>query len=362
MLAFEKFDLVFNSFKNMANNITIKELAQMCDVSISTVSRALNDHPSIGVATKERIKQLAEKLNYEPNIAAIQFKKGCTMTIGVIVPELSETFFSTAVSGIEDTAMLNGYNVIFGQSHNDLEKEKKIVESFKKSRVDGILVSLSKTTRNINHFKELEKNNIPVIFFDRVPSQKDVFSVSSDLYKVSMEIADYLWSEGHRDIALLKGPNCLTSTSERMRGFMDGLIKRKVKTDGSLFGITDLSKESTYNAMKDILSQKNRPTAVIAFNDYVALDAMEYIHEYTSLRINQDIIFVSYANNPVLSYLKLFSPAASVEQFPYRQGQLAMEMFLDIKEGTLKLEGPKQIVVDAELMVSNKPKTIAVAS
>lgn len=345
----------------MAQATTIKELARLCNVSISTVSRALNDHSSIGIATKERIKQLALQLNYEPNVAAIQFKTGRTMTIGVIVPELSETFFSTAVSGIEDIAIENGYNVIFGQSHNDSEKERKIVDSFKKSRVDAILVSLSKTTRNITHFKELEKSNIPVIYFDRVPSQKDVFSVSSDLYKASIDIADYLWSEGHRDIALLKGPNCMSSTSERMRGFMDGLIKRKVKTDGSLFGFTDLSKESTYDAMKDILSQKNRPTAVIAFNDYVALDAMEYVHQYTSLKINKDIFFVSYANNPLLSYLKHFSPAASVEQFPYRQGQLAMEMFLELKD-EFKTAKPKQVIVDAELIVAGKSKHIAVAS
>ncbi len=325
----------------MAVNTTIKELARLSNVSISTVSRALNDHPSIGTQTKERIKKLALELNYEPNIAAIQFKKGCSMTIGVIVPELSETFFSTAVSGIEDVAMLNGYNVIIGQSHNDIEKERKIVDSFKKNRVDGILVSLSKTTRNTSHFKELERYNIPVIYFDRVPNTKDNHTVSSDLYKASMDIVDFLWTEGHRDIALLKGPNCMTSTTERMRGFMDGLIKRKVKTDASLFGITDLSKEGTYNAMKDILSQRNRPTAVIAFNDYVALDAMEYVQSYTSLKLNKDIIFVSYANNPLLSYLRNYSPAASVEQFPYRQGQLAMEMFLE-KEGVcnyLRLSG-----------------------
>jgi len=345
----------------MAHTTTIKELARLLHVSISTVSRALNDHPSIGTATKERIKKLAVDTNYQPNIAAIQFKKGRTMTIGVIVPELSETFFSTAVSGIEDVAMQNGYNVIFGQSHNDGEKERQIVESFKKNRIDCLLVSLSKTTRNINHFKELSHFNIPVIFFDRVPNQKDVFSVSCDLYKASMNIADFLWSEGHRDIALLKGPNCMTSTTERMRGFMDGLIKRKVKTDASLFGITDLSKEGTYDAMKDILSQKNRPTAVIAFNDYVALDAMEYVHEYTSLKINKDIIFVSYANNPVLGYLRHFSPAASVEQFPYRQGQLAMEMFLELKDKDLNECSPKQVVVDAELILANKAKHIAVA-
>ncbi|MFT4205233.1 MAG: LacI family DNA-binding transcriptional regulator [Chitinophagaceae bacterium] len=346
----------------MAFNTTIKELANLAKVSISTVSRALNDHPSIGQQTRERIKKLAQELDYEPNVAAIQFKKGHTMTIGVIVPELSETFFSTAVSGIEDAAMSSGYNVIIGQSHNDTEKERRIVESFKKNRIDGLLVSLSKTTRNISHFKELEQRyNIPVVYFDRVPNSKEVHSVCCDLYKASMDIVDFLWSEGHRDIALLKGPNCMTATTERMRGFMDGLIKRKVKTDASLFGITDLSRESTYHAMKDILSQRNRPTAVIAFNDYVALDAMEYIHTYTSLSVNKDIVFVSYANNPVLRYLKNFSPTASVEQFPYLQGQEAMEIFLELKGENIQNVAPKQVVVNAALIFSDKSKNIAMA-
>lgn len=100
---------------------------------------------------------------------------------------------------------------------------------------------------------------------------------------------------------------------------------------------------------------------MIAFNDYVALDAMEYVHEYTSLKINKDIMFVSYANNPLLSYLKHFSPAASVEQFPYRQGQLAMEMFLEMKDMDFAACKPKQVIVDAELILANKSKHIAVA-
>ena len=261
----------------MSKQATIKEIAGKLGVSISTVSRALHDHPSIGLRTKMRVQEVAKALHYAPNQAAIQFKMGKTFTLGVILPELTENFFSRAISGIEDVAFEYQYNVLFGQSHDDVEKEKKILATFIKNRIDGLLVSLSKSTRTIEHFRQLADYNIPVVFFDRVPKEADICSVSCDLYNSSIKIVDFLWEQGHRHIALLKGPQTLAATNERMRGFMEGLSRKRAKTDPSLFSTSDLTRQSSWDAMKDILSQKNRPTAVIAFNDYVALDAMQYV-------------------------------------------------------------------------------------
>lgn len=329
------------------NKATIKVIAKKLGVSISTVSRALHDHPSIGLRTKMRVKEMAKELNYEPNLAAIQFKLGKSFTLGAIVPELTENFFSRAISGIEDVALQNNYNVLFGQSHDDLSKEKEILAAFKNNRIDGLLVSLSKATKTIDHFLELKKYNIPVVFFDRVPKADDIYSVSCDLYNSSIKIVDYLWERGHRHIALLKGPQALTATNERMRGFMEGLSRKRMKTDPSLFSSSNLTAESSWNAMKDILSQKNRPTAVIAFNDYVALDAMQYVKRFTDLRINKDICFVSYSNLPMRVYLET-PPLVSIEQFPYEQGKKATEMIMDLINK--KEIEKKQIVLDGELI------------
>ncbi|SEA30611.1 transcriptional regulator, LacI family [Arachidicoccus rhizosphaerae] len=331
----------------MSKQATIKEIAKKLGVSISTVSRALHDHPSIGLRTKMRVQEVAKELNYEPNQAAIQFKMGKTFTLGVILPELTENFFSQAISGIEDVAFENNYNVLFGQSHDDVEKEKQIVATFIKNRIDGLLVSLSKSTRNIEHFQKLANFNIPVVFFDRVPKEEDCYTVSCDLFKSSVKIVDFLWEQGHRHIALLKGPQTLTATNERMRGFMEGLSRKRAKTDPSLFSSSDLTKESSWGAMKDILSQKNRPTAVIAFNDYVALDAMQYVKRHTDLVINKDICFVSYSNLPMRTYLDT-PPLVSIEQFPYEQGRKATEMLMAILNGE-ELEN-RQIVLDGELI------------
>lgn len=338
---------------------TIKDIAKLLNVSVSTVSRALNDHPSIGLRTRTLVKETAATLNYVPNVAAIQFKKGKTFTIGVILPSLSEDFFSNAISGIEDVANEHNYQLIFGQSHNDIQKEKDIIAMFQRHRVDGIIVSLAKETNLVSHFDLFKEANTPIVYFDRIPKEKNINSVSCDLYKASVDIVDFLWEQGHRDIALIKGPRNLVASTDRMKGVLDGMYKKRVKTDASLFGVSDLSREGTWNAMKDILSQKSRPTAVIAFNDYVALDAITYIKNFTSLKINRDISFVSYSNLPICDYIS-DSPIASVEQFPYKQGSLAANLLLDLIDLPEKREKPKQIIIDGALMINEK-KSVAIA-
>ena len=136
----------------MQKQPTIKEIAKKLNISISTVSRALHDHPSIGLRTKMRVKELARELDYEPNQTAIFFQQGRTFTIGVILPQLSEAFFSAAISGIEDAANKRNYTVLLGQSHDSEEREKQIVETMKKHRVDGLLISISKNVIIEHHY------------------------------------------------------------------------------------------------------------------------------------------------------------------------------------------------------------------
>src|SRR5215211_3864222 len=114
---------------------TIKEIAKRLNISVSTVSRALHNHPSIGLRTKTLVQELAKELKYEPNQTAIFFKQGKTFTIGVILPELSESFFSSAISGIEDAAHKANYTVLMGQSHDVVDKEKELINAMKKHRV-----------------------------------------------------------------------------------------------------------------------------------------------------------------------------------------------------------------------------------
>lgn len=333
--------------------ITIKEIAQRLNVSISTVSRALHNHPSIGLRTKMQVQKLAEELHYEPNQAAISFKQGKTMTLGVILPSLGEEFFSIAINGIEDVATENRYTVLIGQSHDNTEREAQIVDTMRRHRVDGLVVSLAKTTRSYEHFEQLKKYNIPIVFFDRVPDNKDAFSVSCNLHNSSVELVDWLVSKGHKRIGFIKGPDAIVHSGQRLSGYYEGLKKHNIKPDTSLVVMTDLSSAKTNDAMHKLLALKNRPDAVMAFNDYVALDAIKYTKS-KGLKVNKDIVFVSYANLPVTSYMDN-PPIASVEQFPYQQAEKATRVLLQIiTSGNMDAGIPRKILLESKVIVNKQ--------
>lgn len=328
---------------------TIKEIANRLGVSVSTVSRALHNHPSIGLRTRMQVQQLAKELHYEPNQAAISFKQGKTMALGVILPNLREEFFSIAINGIEEVATQNNYTVLIGQSHDEMDREARIVDTMRKHRVDGIIVSLAKTTTTYEHFELLKKHNIPVVFFDRVPDTPDAYTVSCNLENSSQELVHWLVSKGHRRIGFIKGPGSLIHSQQRLEGFMKGMQQHKLKADKSMIVSTDLSTANTQQAMHQLLSLKERPTAVIAFNDYVALDAIRYARK-EGIKINKDIFFVSYANLPITSYMDE-PPVASVEQFPYQQAEKATAILFRLINGKDTGSIPHKTVMESKVVV-----------
>lgn len=330
---------------------TIKELAERLNVSVSTISRALHNHHSIGLKTRLQVQKLAAELNYEPNQAAISFKQGKTHTIGVILPNLREEFFSMAINGIEDVAIANNYTVLIGQSHDDIEREKMIVDTMRRQRVDGILISLSKNTDSYSHFEQLRNYKIPVVFFDRVPPTGDFYAVSCNLRKSSVVLVDWLVEQGHTKIGFIKGPDTMQPSRERLDGYHEGLKKNKLPVKRDYVVQTDLSKHATQKAMQQLLELANPPEAIIAFNDYVALDAIQYARN-AGKKINKDIFFVSYANLPVTSYLDQ-PPIASVEQFPYQQAEKASRMLLDLIHAKGKpLIMDKRVVLESRVVVN----------
>lgn len=332
---------------------TLKEIAQRLNVSVSTVSRALHNHPSIGLRTRTQVHKLARELNYEPNQAAISFKRGRTMTVGVILPNLGEEFFSIAINGIEDVATKNNYTVLIGQSHDDTLREQQIVDAMRRQRVDGLIVSLSKTSNSFEHFEQLKNYRIPVVFFDRVPDLPGAYSVSCNLENSSVELVDWLVANGHKQIGFIKGPDALIHSGQRLNGYFEGLKKHKLKVENSFVVSTDLTKSKTQDAMQKLLSLKNIPTAVIAFNDYVALDAIKYTRS-RGLKVNKDIFFVSYANLPITSYMD-DPPIASVEQFPYQQAEKATDiLFQLIHSKGLDENIPHKILLESKVVVNTE--------
>ncbi|MGN6531701.1 MAG: LacI family DNA-binding transcriptional regulator [Ginsengibacter sp.] len=344
----------------MDNKITtLKEIASRLKFSVSTVSRALHNHPSIGLRTTAQVQQLAKELGYEPNQTAVLFKQQKTNTIGVILPNLKEEFFSQAINAIEDVSKENKYSVLIGQSHDNVEQEKQIITAMKNHRVDGLIVSISKYTNSYNHLTDMEKYNIPVVFFDRVPELPTVHKVSSDIGTGTKQAIEFLIKSGHRKIGVINGPAEMKSCKERTYAYLDVLKKKRIKIDMSLIVSTDLTREKTYKAMDELLKLKHPPTAILVINDYVALDAIQFARK-AKLKINKDICFVSYANLPITSYLE-FPPLASVEQFPYQQAKKATEILfeqLEQRKKPIPLQTKyHDILIEGQLIINKKDKS-----
>lgn len=241
-----------------------------------------------------------------------------------------------------------------GQSYDDIEKEKSLVDAMKSHRVDGVLISIAKHTTNYAHFESFSKYNIPVVFFDRIPNIKNIHYVACNLFTGTIAAINYLFKNGHRVIGMINGPEKLIASRERKDGYIEAMTKSRLKFDPSLIVNTDLSSEGVYQATRELLNSKRKPTAIITFNDYVAMDAITYARSQ-KLRINKDIAFVSYANEPWNNYT-MYPPMASVEQFPYLQGQKAAEMLMELINGGTRDSGFKQIVIESQLAVKQPHK------
>lgn len=332
----------------MSKPTTIKEIARKLKISPSTVSRALNDHPSIGLVTTMRVKKMAQELNYEPNQTAIFFKQRKTFTIGVILPKLSEPFFSSAISAIENVAEKQSYTVLLGQSLDDADRELKIINTFKKHRVDGILMSLGKNTTDLSFIDMLEGSKIPIVFFDCVPSDKEVNKVTCELTTGMQEAIEAFISRGHQNIALINGPEKLPATLERTSSFQKALEKNNYHFDAKCVVHTDLTQTGNIAAMEELLALPNRPSAVVSFNDFVTLDIIKLARQ-KGLAIGQDIHFISFANYPLWNYMEN-PPLGSIEQYPGKQAEAAAEILFQNIENKSEVV-PQEIIFNSKLIL-----------
>src|SRR5690349_536598 len=224
----------------------------------------------------------------------------------------------------------------------------------KTQRVDGLLVSVSKTTSTYEHFEIFKRLNIPVVFFDRIPPIKDIHYVASNLETGTYEAVNFLLKKGHRTIGMINGPNTLVASHERKEGYIKAMLSNRLKFDPTLIINSDLTEAGTIEVMDNMLNHRRKPTAIVTFNDYVALFAIRYTR---SLNLN-GIDFVSYANLPIINYMD-YTPIASVEQFPYKQGKKAADILIDLINKPKSESGADQaffnIVVESVLVV-NDPK------
>ena len=305
------------------NQVTIKDIARELGISPSTVSRALKDHPDISSDTKKAVHALAEKLNYQPNIVALNLRQRKTNTIGVIIPELVHFFFSTVISGIEDVAYQAGYSVILTQSNESYEREKTDMKALFNSRVDGMLISLSRETKNFDHIESIISKGVPVVFYDRMYNNPNTSNVIVDDYVGAKEAVEHLIEQGYKRIAHLEGAPGLIISEDRRRGYVDALNAHKMEV--IIQECPSGTQEDGNRATKKLLSGSNPPDAIFASSDPIAIGAMMAIKE-KDLKIPQDVGLVGFSN---WSLGSLVEPSlTTVDQPGFEMGQESARLLI----------------------------------
>jgi len=308
------------------NLVTIKDIARELGISPSTVSRALKDHPDISAETKKTVNQLATKLNYQPNTVALNLRQSKTNTIGVIIPEIVHFFFSTIISGIEDVAYRAGYNVILAQSNESQAREITDLKALFNSRVDGMLMSLSRGTTNFDHIESIIAKGVPFVFFDRVYNNPRLSKVIVDDFAGAKEATLHLIAQGCKRIAHIEGPPNLDISTQRLEGYKEALKEHNIKFLDELIAVCPSGTiEEGKVATDQLLSLKKRPDAIFATNDPAAMGAMQSIKE-KGLKIPDDIAVVGFSNWFFSSLME--PPLSSVDQPGFEMGQEAAKLLI----------------------------------
>ncbi len=308
------------------NQVTIKDIARELGISPSTVSRALKDHPDISIETKKAVNALADKLNYQPNIVALNLRQKKTNTIGVIIPEIVHFFFSTVISGIEDVAYQAGYNVILCQSNESYQRELTDIKALFNSRVDGMLLSLSRETTNFDHIESIISKGVPIVFYDRMYQSPTSSKVIVDDYAGAKEAVQHLIDQGCKKIAHLEAAPNLIISIDRLKGYEDALRENKMEVKKEYIvecysGTFEEGKKAT----RKLLSLPDPPDAIFANNDPMAMGAMMAIKE-KGLKIPQDIALVGFSN---WFFGELLDPSlTTVDQPGFEMGQEAARLLI----------------------------------
>lgn len=336
------------------NQVTIKDIARELGISPSTVSRALKDHPDISIETKKAVNALADKLNYQPNIVALNLRQKKTNTIGVIIPEIVHFFFSTVISGIEDVAYQAGYNVILCQSNESYQRELTDIKALFNSRVDGMLLSLSRETTNFDHIESIISKGVPIVFYDRMYNSPTSSKVIVDDYAGAKEAVQHLIDQGCKKIAHLEAAPNLMISIDRLKGFEDALKENNMEVKPEYIvechsGTFEEGKKAT----RKLLSLPNPPDAIFANNDPMAMGAMMAIKE-KGLKIPQDIAIVGFSN---WFFGELLEPSlTTVDQPGFEMGQEAARLLIrhiEMKEKEIADPITETKILKTKLVIRN---------
>ncbi|NKI30389.1 LacI family DNA-binding transcriptional regulator [Croceivirga thetidis] len=332
----------------MRQNITLKGLAKKLDLSISTISRALKDHPDISDKTKERVQKLAKELNYSPNVFAQGFRSHRSHILGVIVPNVSHYFTTTMLKGIMDEGEALGYRIIVSESKGEEKKQIEMLQTMIQFGVDGILMSLARRTKSIAEILNI-MNQIPLVLFDKVSDKIPCTQVVIDEEVAAYNAVEHLIHTGKRRIAIIKETENSYNSEKRFKGYLKALRDNDIEIDEKIILSTeDISLEKGKSMGNILLSQKNRPDAVFAITDSAAIGVIKALNKF-KVKIPEEIAVVGFSNSKSST---IVSPSlTTVDQPGNRIGRTALKYLVDEIENPSEDSFSKTIEVKTNLII-----------
>jgi len=335
--------------------ITINDVAKLAKVSKSTVSKVLNEQDGISEKTREKVLATMEKLNYHPSMVAKSLKSRKTKAIGLMLPSITNPVFPTILKGVEDTALENGYVIVFCNSDEKIEKESLYFEIFKNRWVDGIIFSVvTGNKEEESYIRAIYEKGTPVVLIDREIDGYFANVVMIDNKKSAFDATTHLLELNHRKIGCITGPLNIKMFAKRLQGYRKALAEYGIEFNEDLVKEADLTIKGGSLAVKELLSQKELPTAIFACNDFMAIGAIKELQR-NGLKVPNDVSVIGFDDIPLAS---LVTPSlTTIAQPLYEMGVEAMNLLMRLMEK--KGASRRKILLDTQLVIrdsTSKPK------
>lgn len=321
---------------------TLKKMSEVLGISISTVSRALKDHPDISERTKQRVKELAEALEYEPNTYAIQLRTRQSNVLGILVPYIDNFFYDSFIAAVEEEARIHGYSVMIMQSRDSVLTETSNIQLFKKSMISGLFISVSVETEDLSMLQKIEDKKVPVIYFDRVVEGDEYHKVCLEDARAASIAAETLIAAGKKNILALFGHPHLSISQERCQSFVETFMQ-KAPDANLIIKYPETTAESEKVVMK-AFAEENKPDAVFCMGDLILMGVMHAVHAL-NLHIPDDVGIITISNGLIPT---LYNPKITyVETSGYKLGKLAFDQMLMRLNGG---ENPGRVNIESVLV------------
>ena len=329
-------------------HINIKELAFELKLSVSTVSKALHNSYEISEETKSRVQETAARLNYIPNPYASSLRGRKSRNIGVVIPEVSDSFFSLAINGIESVAKKMGYHVLICITHEKFENEKTILKDFQGGRVDGVLLSVSRETSQYDHIRALISNGIPLVFFDRACEEVQTAKITTDDFESGYKATEHLIQQGCNKIAFLGISKSLSISNRRLEGYRKALEDYGLKSNPKHVVLCTNDAAQNFLLIKNLLQQADGPNGIVASVEKLTTSIYEACAAL-KMKIPCDVKVVCFSN---LETASILNPSlTTITQPAFEMGESAAALLFKALEKKRSSLANNSVVIPSALVV-----------